>query len=301
MQDSMIRGLLGQDTARFTAISGKELCEKARLTHGLSRVCTAALGRTLLATVMMGADLKDPRDRLTAIVKGGGPAGNIVCTAGNAGAVKGYIENPGIELPLGPDGKLDVSTAVGWFGEMTVVRDLGMKEPYVGRCNLVSGEIAEDFAQYFAISEQQPSLVYLGVRVDPHTGAVRAGGGLIIQPLPQCPEEDLDALQARAEGIKAMAGMLDEGMDLQAVLSQLFQGLAWRQTESLTPVFRCDCNRARLEQALISLGQAELEDMIQTEHGAQLTCHFCNTKYDFSEADLRRLLQEATEGEKKKA
>lgn len=301
MQDRIIRGLLGQDTARFTAISGKELCEKARLTHGLSRVCTAALGRTLLATVMMGADLKDPRDRLTAIVKGGGPAGNIVCTAGNAGAVKGYIENPGIELPLGPDGKLDVSTAVGWFGELTVVRDLGMKEPYVGRCNLVSGEIAEDFAQYFAISEQQPSLVYLGVRVDPHTGTVRAGGGLIIQPLPQCPEEDLDALQARAEGIKAMAGMLDEGMDLQAVLSQLFQGLVWRQTESLTPVFRCDCNRARLEQALISLGQAELEDMIQTEHGAQLTCHFCNTKYDFSEADLRRLLQEATEGEKKKA
>lgn len=301
MQDSMIRGLLGQDTARFTAISGKDLCEKARLTHGLSRVCTAALGRTLLATVMMGAELKDSRDRLTTIVKGGGPAGNIVCTAGNAGAVKGYIENPGIELPLGPDGKLDVSTAVGWFGELTVVRDLGMKEPYVGRCNLVSGEIAEDFAQYFVMSEQQPSLVYLGVRVDPQSGAVRAGAGLMIQPLPQCPEEDLDALQARAEGIKAMAGMLDDGMELEAALAQLFQGLAWRQTGSLMPAFRCDCNRARLEQALISLGRAELEDMIQTEHGAQLTCHFCNTTYDFTEADLRRLLQEATEDGKKKA
>lgn len=301
MQDSMIRGLLGQDTARFTAISGKDLCEKARLTHSLSRVCTAALGRTLLATVMMGAELKDSRDRLTTIVKGGGPAGNIVCTAGNAGAVKGYIENPGIELPLGPDGKLDVSTAVGWFGELTVVRDLGMKEPYVGRCNLVSGEIAEDFAQYFVMSEQQPSLVYLGVRVDPQSGAVRAGAGLMIQPLPQCPEEDLDALQARAEGIKAMAGMLDDGMELEAALAQLFQGLAWRQTGSLVPAFRCDCNRARLEQALISLGRAELEDMIQTEHGAQLTCHFCNTTYDFSEANLRRLLQEATEDGKKKA
>lgn len=301
MQDSMIRGLLGQDTARFTAISGKDLCEKARRTHGLSRVCTAALGRTLLATVMMGAELKDSRDRLTTIVKGGGPAGNIVCTAGNAGAVKGYIENPGIELPLGPDGKLDVSTAVGWFGELTVVRDLGMKEPYVGRCNLVSGEIAEDFAQYFVMSEQQPSLVYLGVRVDPQSGAVRAGAGLMIQPLPQCPEEDLDALQARAEGIKAMAGMLDDGMELEAALAQLFQGLAWRQTGSLMPAFRCDCNRARLEQALISLGRAELEDMIQTEHGAQLTCHFCNTTYDFTEADLRRLLEEATEDGKKKA
>ena len=176
-----------------------------------------------------------------------------------------------------------------------------MKEPYVGRCNLVSGEIAEDFAQYFVMSEQQPSLVYLGVRVDPQSGAVRAGAGLMIQPLPQCPEEDLDALQARAEGIKAMAGMLDDGMELEAALAQLFQGLAWRQTGSLMPAFRCDCNRARLEQALISLGRAELEDMIQTEHGAQLTCHFCNTKYDFSEADLRRLLQEATEDGKKKA
>lgn len=114
------------------------------------------------------------------------------------------MKTRGFELPLGPDGKLDVSTAVGWFGELTVVRDLGMKEPYVGRCNLVSGEIAEDFAQYFVMSEQQPSLVYLGVRVDPQSGTVRAGGGLMIQPLPQCPEEDLDALQARAEGIKAM-------------------------------------------------------------------------------------------------
>lgn len=301
MQDRIIRGLLGQDTARFTAISGKDLCEKARRTHGLSRVCTAALGRTLLATVMMGTDLKDPRDRLTTIIKGGGPAGNIVCTAGNAGAVKGYIENPGLELPLGPDGKLDVSTAVGWFGELTVVRDLGMKEPYVGRCNLVSGEIAEDFAQYFVMSEQQPSLVYLGVRVDPQSGTVRAGGGLMIQPLPQCPEEDLDALQARAEDIKAMAGMLDDGMELEAALAQLFQGLPWRQTQWLTPVFRCDCSRQRLEQALISLGRDELEDMIQTEHGAQLTCHFCNTQYDFNEADLRRLLQEATEDGKKKA
>ena len=130
---------------------------------------------------------------------------------------------------------------------------------------------------------------------------MRAGAGLMIQPLPQCPEEDLDALQARAEGIKAMAGMLDDGMELEAALAQLFQGLPWRQTQWLTPVFRCDCSRQRLEQALISLGRDELEDMIQTEHGAQLTCHFCNTQYDFNEADLRRLLQEAMEDGKKKA
>lgn len=295
MRDTMLRGLICNDAARFIAISGQALCEAARITHSLSRVCTAALGRTLLVTAMMGAELKNEKDRLTAIVKGGGPAGNIVCTAGNAGAVKGYIENPQAELPLGPDGKLDVSMAVGWFGELTVVRDLGMKEPYVGRCDLVSGEIAEDFARYFTISEQQPSLVYLGVRVDPHTGAVRAGGGLIIQPLPQCPEEALDALQARVQGIQALAGMLDGGMELQAALAQLFEGLDWRITGELEPAYRCDCSRERLEKALISLGKAELTDMMEKEHGAELTCHFCNTQYGFSEDDLRSLLREAME------
>ena len=295
MKDTMIRGLICEDTARFTAISGQDLCEAARNTHDLSRVCTAALGRTLLITVMMGADLKNNQDRLTAIIKGGGPAGNIVCTAGNNGSVKGYIENPGAELPLGPDGKLDVSMAVGWFGELTIVRDLGMKEPYVGRCDLVSGEIAEDFARYFAVSEQQPSLVYLGVRVDPHTGEVRAGGGLIIQPLPQCPDTVLDELQARAEGIKALAGMLDDQMGLEEALGKLFDGLEWRVTSETEPLYRCDCNRERLEKALISLGRAELTDIIETEHQAELTCHFCNAKYSFNEADLRQLLQEATQ------
>lgn len=294
MQDILYKGLMCGNTARFTAISAKGLCETARTTHGLSRVCTAALGRALLITSMMGADLKNETDRLTTLVKGGGPAGNLVCTSGGRGIVKGYIENPTVELPLGPDGKLDVSMAVGWFGELTVVRDMGMKEPYIGRCNMVSGEIAEDFAHYFVISEQQPSLVYLGVRVDPHTGAVRAGGGLIIQPMPNCPDEILDELQGRAEGIRTLAGMLDAGDSLQDALAKLFQGLDWEITQQETPAFRCYCSRSRLEQVLISLGREELGDMIQKEHGAELTCHFCNTIYRFDENDLRQLLQEAT-------
>ncbi len=300
MQDIMLRGLMCADTVRFSAISGRELCEKARNTHGLSRVCTAALGRTLLGASMMGADMKDAQNRLTVIIKGGGPAGNIVCTAYSDGRVKGYVENPAVELPLGPDGKLDVSTAVGWFGELTVVRDLGMREPYVGRCNLVSGEIAEDLAQYFALSEQQPSLVYLGVRVDSQSGRVRAGGGLILQPLPNCPEAELDLLQARADGIKALAGLLDEGASLEKALEQLFSGIDWRITETRLPAFRCDCSRERLEEVLLSLGRQELEDMMQKEHGAELTCHFCNTKYRFSEEELRRLLEEAEEEQENK-
>ena len=300
MQDIMLRGLMCGDTVRFSAISGRELCEKARNTHGLSRVCTAALGRTLLGASMMGADMKDAQNRLTVIIKGGGPAGNMVCTAYNDGRVKGYVENPAVELPLGPDGKLDVSTAVGWFGELTVVRDLGMREPYVGRCNLVSGEIAEDLAQYFALSEQQPSLVYLGVRVDSQSGRVRAGGGLILQPLPNCPEAELDLLQARADGIKTLAGLLDEGASLEKALEQLFSGIDWRITETRLPEFRCDCSRERLEEVLLSLGRQELEDMMQKEHGAELTCHFCNTKYRFSEEELRRLLEEAEEEQENK-
>ena len=166
MEDIIIRGLLADSTVKIMAISGKTLVEQARETHGLSRVCTAALGRTLMMTSMMGAQLKNADERVTAMLKGGGEAGNIVCTADWTGRVKGYVENPDLELPPAPNGKLDVALAVGWFGDLTVIRDMGLKEPYVGTCPIQSGEIAEDFARYFTVSEQQPSLVYLGVRVD---------------------------------------------------------------------------------------------------------------------------------------
>lgn len=291
--DKLVRALMAEDTVKLIAISGKGICEKARELHGLSRVCTAALGRTLLVTDMMGAQLKGEDHKLTAIVKGGGPAGNIVCTADNQGHVKGYIEVPDLELPLGPDGKLDVSMAVGWFGDLTVVRDLGMKEPYVGKCDIVSGEIAEDFAQYFTVSEQQPSMVYLGVRVDPHDGHVLAGGGLIVQPLPHCPDEVIDTLTEKAAMVKMLAGMLEEGIELEDAIRKIFDGIDINFTESLAPEFRCDCSRERLERVLISLGEEELKDMMEKEKGAELTCHFCNKTYSFTEAQLSDLLAEA--------
>lgn len=291
--DKIVRALMADDTVKLIAISGRDLCEKARELHGLSRVCTAALGRTLLVTDMMGAQLKGEDHKLTAIVKGGGPAGNIVCTADNRGHVKGYIEQPALELPLGPDGKLDVSMAVGWFGDLTVVRDLGMKEPYVGKCDMVSGEIAEDFAQYFTVSEQQPSMVYLGVRVDPHDGHVLAGGGIIVQPLPHCPDEVIDTLTEKAVEVKMLAGMLEEGIELEDALRKIFGGIDINFTESLSPEFRCDCSRERLERVLISLGHDELKDMMEKEKGAELTCHFCNKTYSFTEDELEDLLKEA--------
>lgn len=291
--DKIVRALMADDTVKLIAISGRDLCEKARELHGLSRVCTAALGRTLLVTDMMGAQLKGEDHKLTAIVKGGGPAGNIVCTADNRGHVKGYVEQPALELPLGPDGKLDVSMAVGWFGDLTVVRDLGMKEPYVGKCDMVSGEIAEDFAQYFTVSEQQPSMVYLGVRVDPHDGHVLAGGGIIVQPLPHCPDEVIDTLTEKAAEVKMLAGMLEEGIELENALRKIFGGIDINFTESLSPEFRCDCSRERLERVLISLGHDELKDMMEKEKGAELTCHFCNKTYSFTEDELEDLLKEA--------
>ncbi|MEG1547296.1 MAG: Hsp33 family molecular chaperone HslO [Clostridia bacterium] len=294
--DIMIRGLLADKSVKLIAIDAKAICECARKTHGLSRVCTAALGRALMVTCMMGAQLKGEGDKLTTIVKGEGPAGNIVCCARPDGTVKGYIENPKLELPLGPDGKLDVSMAVGWFGELTVIRDMHMKEPYVGRCSMVSGEIAEDFAQYFTVSEQQPSLVYLGVRVAPVSGEVIAAGGLILQPMPQCPDEVITRLTNAAEGIKLLSGMLEE-LTLEDSLGKLLSGMDMEIVQRTEPRFECDCSRARLEQVLISMGENELCDMIQKDHGAQLTCQFCNSKYDFNEMELSSLLSEAKTGD----
>lgn len=291
--DTLVKGLLFDRTMRFAAISGKALVEEARRVHNTSRVCTAALGRTLLMTAMMSMELKNESDRLTAIVKGGGPAGNIVCTARPGGLVKGYVENPELELPLAPNGKLDVSMAVGWFGELTVVRDLSMKEPYVGRSALVSGEIAEDFAQYFTLSEQTPSLVYLGVRVDGATGDVLSAGGFFLQPLPGCPEENIDRAIAYADGIQNLTALLENGRTLEENLQEALQGLTIEVSESIEPRFLCDCSRERLERVLISLGKEELSDLIETDREATLTCHFCNSAYRFDEGALRALLAES--------
>ena len=292
-KDIILRGLIADSAVNFIAISGREMVKKARDTHNLSRVCTAALGRTLLVSSMMGAQMKNETDRVTNIVKGGGPAGNIVCTAYMGGIVKGYIENPEIELPLGPDGKLDVSSAVGWYGDLTVIRDLSLKEPYIGNSRMVSGEIAEDFANHFALSEQQPSLVYLGVRVAPQDGAVLSAGGLMLQPLPFCDERVLDALQEKAQEIQGLSGELAQGAELEAVLERLFGGMGFAITERSTPLYACDCSRERLERVLVSLGDEELQDMIEKDGGAELKCQFCNTVYRFNTQDLSALYKEA--------
>ena len=289
----MIGGLLLNKTVNVMAISGRGLVEEARKLHGLSRVCTAALGRLLLAVSMMSARLKTETDSVTVTFDGGGPAGNLTAVGHTGGIVKGCITNPEVELPLNALGKLDVSGAVGTAGEMRVIRDLSLKEPYVGRCALVSGEIANDFANYFLVSEQQPSLVYLGVRVEPVSGEVRSAAGLILAPLPDCPEEDIEKLEALAPEIASLSRHIDEGDSLRGALDKLFDGMDFEIPDEMTPLYRCDCSRERLEGVIISLGEEELTDIIENEGKAELVCSFCSKRYNFSEEELRALLEKA--------
>lgn len=295
--DRLIRILAADGAVQITAIQGTELVEEARRIHNLSRVATAALGRQLMMTAMMAAELKSEGNRISTIIKGGGPGGNMVCTGSPALTVKGTILNPHVELPPTAKGKLDVGGLVGKDGSLTVVRDLSLKEPYVGSVDLVSGEIAEDFAAYYAQSEQQPCLIYLGVRVHPQSGKVRAAGGIFVRPMPGCPEEVIDALQALAGKTAELAERIDVGTPLYSIVEDVFSAMEPQILTEGKPYYRCDCSRERIEQALISVGREELNSMINEDHGAEVQCHFCNQYYRFSETDLRQLLWSASKEE----
>lgn len=294
-QDTIMHATLEAGTVRVVAASGRHTVAEARSIHGLSRVATAALGRQLMMTAIMASGLKHESERLSTIIKGGGPAGSLVCTGDPAGNVKGTVLHPAYELPPTAQGKLDVGGYVGSSGQLTVVRDMVMRDPYVGACALVSGEIARDFAEYYLRSEQQPSLVYLGVREAAADGAVRAAGGLLLQPLPGCGEETIDRMMLLAEPISHLTELLDEGVSLADALGMLFVGCGL-SIESVSPMrYRCDCSRARIEQALLSVGRAELTDMIERDGGAEVTCHFCNQNYRFARGELIALLAAAGE------
>lgn len=288
--DILLTALIDDAAVRVFAISGAEIVREARRIHDLSRVATAALGRMLMMTALMSADLKNVSDRISAIIKGGGPGGNLVCCGTPDLCVKGTVGNPNVELKLKENGKLDVGGFVGRDGSLTVVKDLSMKDPYVGSTHLVSGEIAEDFAQYYLTSEQQPSIVYLGVRENAETGEVRAAGGIIVSPLPGCPDETIEKLTALAPQIATLAKRLDDGETLQTVIDNIFVGMNPVIVSTRRPQYRCDCSRERIEKALIAVGAEELNDMIHEDHGAEVTCHFCNKTYRFTELQLKTLL-----------
>ena len=289
-KDGMVRISLMEGQARAFLIDSTRLVEEARRIHSLSRTATAALGRTLTGASMMGAMLKDERDSLTLMIKGGGPIGTVMAVARSDGSVKGYVDWPDTELERRPDGKLNVGGAVGKNGQLTVIKDLGLREPYVGKTNLVSGEIAEDLAMYFTASEQTPSLVSLGVLVKDQ---VLAAGGLSIQVMPDCSEIALKSIENSAPMFMDISKTIaDYGLD--GALEQLLCHLEPQVLDRLTPVYRCDCSRERFARGLISLGKKELTQLIEEDHGATLDCHFCNKRYRFDEAQLRELLANAT-------
>ena len=289
-RDGILHISLMNGQARAILIESTQMVQRAKEIHGLSKIATAALGRTLTCAAMMGSMLKGKGESMTASIRGGGPIGTVLAVANSDCTVKGYVDNPGVDLPRnGP--KLPVGAAVGRDGRLTVIKDMHMREPYVGQVNLVSGEIAEDFAMYFTASEQTPSLVSLGVLVSEEK--VESAGGLIVQVMPGASEAAIASIEASAGMFMDISGTMKE-YHLDGAVQQLLLHLEPEVLERRDTKYACDCSRGRIERALITLGAEELKDMIATQHGAKVDCHFCNKRYEFSEDDLKTLLAAAT-------
>jgi len=287
----LLRGTLASGQARALLCETTQMGAAAAKIHRASAVCAAALSRGLSGAALLTAVTEEPTSSLTMTVKGDGPAGALVLVA-HGRRLKAYIDHPEVSLPARADGKLDVGGAIGAQGRITVIRDMGLREPYVGQCRLSSGEIAEDIAYYCTMSEQQPTLCALGVLVS--GGAVLSSGGLMIQPLPGCDEETLSALELRAPVYADISRHLLETPPEELFLD-FFRGLNPEIHAVEALVLSCDCSTERMERVLVSLGRVELEDMIRTQHGAEICCNFCMKKHAFSEEALVALLAEASE------
>ena len=290
--DKILHITLEDGQARALVAVTTDLVEEARRIHDLTPTAAAALGRTLTISAIQGAMLKNDKDSVTVTIKGGGPIGSVVCVAHANGKVKGYVANPHVDLPLKSNGKLDVGGAVGVNGHVTVVKDLGLRDPYVGQTRIVSGEIAEDMAFYLTVSEQTPSLVSLGVLVEGKQ-EVHGAGGVLIQPLPGCSEAVLQQLESLANHLAGISTAIRDLGSAEALAQYALIGFRYNILESIEPAFACDCSRERIERVLLSMGEAELRAMMAEQHGAQVSCHFCNEQYNFTESQLEALLTEA--------
>ena len=291
MSDYIVRATAGDGSIRAFAATTGELVQKAREIHHTSPVASAALGRLLTAAAMMGSMLKGEKDLVTLQIRGNGPLQGIVVSGDCRGQVKGYVFNPNVELPDKYPGKLDVGGAVG-AGYLDVIKDIGMREPYAGRIELVTGEIAEDLTYYFAQSEQTPSAVGLGVLVETDT-SIRCAGGFMIQLLPDADEGMVFRLEEKLRNVPYVTDLLDAGKTPEEILELLLGDMGLRILDRLPAAFTCNCDRQRVEKALISIGREELEKIIAEDGRANLHCHFCAKEYDFTKSDLLRLLEEA--------
>ena len=290
MQDRIKKFLAYNGRISVICANTTELVEEARKIHDLSPVVTAAFGRLLTITSIMATEMKNSTDKLTIQLKGNGPIGMMIVTANNKPVVKGYVVNPQVDLPLNEDGKLDVRGAVGYNGYINVIKDIGLKDPYIGVSPLISGEIAEDFANYFVKSEQRNSAVALGVLVDKN--GVRASGGYLINPMPDAKEEDISAVEQSIFKAGAMSRMLDRKLTLEEIAKKITGDENVKIIEdNIIPEFKCDCSKENMQSALMTIGKEELEDIIEKEGKTELVCHFCNKKYLFNKEELEELIK----------
>lgn len=288
--DYILRATAGESSVRVFIANTKETVQQAFLHHKTSPVMSAALGRALTAVSIMGSMLKSDDDLVTIKIKGDGPGKGLIVTGDSKARVKGYPFNPMVDIPLKPNGKLDVQNALG-EGSLTVIKDMGLKEPYVGQIPLVSGEIAEDLTYYFAKSEQTPSAVSLGVLVD-RDYSIKQAGGFIIQVMPNADENIINSLETKLATIKPFTTLLEEGNTIEDILNILLGDFGVNILDKIPVKFYCNCSKERVEKALISIGKDELETIIKEDKKATLHCHFCNKDYEFNENDLKTLLNE---------
>lgn len=291
--DYIVRAIAANAQIRAFACTTRELVETAREAHNTSPVMTAALGRLLTAGAMMGSMLKGEKDLLTLQIRGDGPGRGLTVTADSNGTVKGYPLVPDVLLPANSKGKLDVSGALG-AGYLNVVKDLGLKEPYVGQTELQTGEIAEDLTYYFAVSEQVPSSVGLGVLMEKNN-TVKQAGGFIIQLMPFAEEATIARLEENLSKVASVTSMLEEGNSPEKILEILLAGFDVEITEKANTSFFCNCSKDRVEKALISIGKTELQDMIEDGESIEVKCHFCNKGYEFTVEDLKNISAKISE------
>lgn len=287
--DQIIRMIAKDAPVKASAISARELVERARNIHTLLPNATAALGRTLMAASMMGDALKEEKGALTIQIKGGGPLGTVLAVSDFEGNVRGYVQNPHVELMEIEPGKLDVGSAVGTTGTLTVIKDIGLKEPYVGSIGLFSGEIADDIAMYFVESEQIPTACALGVLVGVDQ-SVTSAGGYLIQLLPGADDSVIDKIEAGVRRVGSVSRALESGMDVESLLRAVLSDFDLEVLETHPVEYRCHCSRDRVTRALISMGREEMRALIDEQKGAELTCQFCDAVYNFSEEELEEIL-----------
>ena len=288
MKDYLVRGIIPSKNCRVFACQTTQLLEIARQKHGLWPTASAALGRMMSATLMMSAMNKN-HEKMTVTMNGNGPIGTMIATTNSDGKIKAFVANPEVHYTYNDTGKLAVGVAVGNEGTLQVIKDMGLKEPFVGTVPLQSGEIGDDFSYYFMISEQTPSVVSVGELVN-DTNEILSSGGFIIQLLPEATEDDIIYIENKMKDFPPVSSLIHDGKTPEDILSMLFDDVEILAKQDL--MFECDCSKEQMKNALITVGKDEIQTMINEDHGCEMTCHFCNTKYQFSESELNDLLLE---------